>query len=187
MKNMNYIALGALAVTTLLGACKNEGARAEESTTAPPVASTSPSTDVRPAIERALGVYERIRAKLANDQMAAITADAAELERIARDVANRAPQGQRSQLQQVATGASRLKEMPKDDADAVRRAFGELSRPVVALLSADPSLRTGRHVFECPMAQGYKRWVQTSTKTSNPYMGTRMAECGTEERWESGG
>jgi hypothetical protein len=70
--------------------------------------------------------------------------------------------------------------MPKDDADTVRKAFGEVSQRLLAILAADRSLAEGLHVFECPMAQGYKKWAQPAAKISNPYMGTRMPECGSE-------
>ena len=77
-----------------------------------------------------------------------------------------------------------LKAMSKSEANAVRKAFGEVSRPLVALLSASPQLRAGRHVFTCPMAQGYKKWIQTSDQISNPYMGTSMPMCGSGSDWK---
>jgi threonine/homoserine/homoserine lactone efflux protein len=36
------------------------------------------------------------------------------------------------------------------------------------------------HVFECPMAKGYKRWVQPTDELENPYMGQEMLTCGSE-------
>lgn len=59
-----------------------------------------------------------------------------------------------------------------------RQAFGEISRGVVALIAADKTLQAGRFLFSCPMARGYQRWVQTAPKMANPYMGSRMLECG---------
>ena len=55
-----------------------------------------------------------------------------------------------------------------------------MSRHLLALLRAEDSLASGLHVFECPMADGYGRWVQPSADISNPYMGTRMPACGSE-------
>ena len=69
---------------------------------------------------------------------------------------------------------------PATDLPRLRREFGDVSRHVVALLTAEASLARGLHVFECPMAEGYGRWVQPSADISNPYMGTRMPACGTE-------
>jgi Cu(I)/Ag(I) efflux system membrane fusion protein len=64
------------------------------------------------------------------------------------------------------------------DLKAARLAFGELSRGLVAVIAADPALQAGRFLFECPMAAGYQRWIQTSATMMNPYMGKRMLECG---------
>ena len=81
-------------------------------------------------------------------------------------------------MKQVASEAEKLEDMSKEDAEAVRKAFGDLSEQVLRVLSADRALAEGLHVFECPMAQGYKKWVQPTAKLSNPYMGTRMPTCG---------
>ena len=68
------------------------------------------------------------------------------------------------------------------DAEAVRTAFGETSRPLVAVLAAAPSLSKGMYVFECPMASGYQKWIQTDSEISNPYMGSRMLTCGSASK-----
>ncbi len=44
----------------------------------------------------------------------------------------------------------------------------------------DPSLRSGRFLFLCPMASGYKKWVQTTPTLNNPYWGKRMLTCGSQ-------
>jgi len=54
---------------------------------------------------------------------------------------------------------------------------------MVALMVAEPSLSRGRHVFECPMANGYRKWIQPGANISNPYMGTRMPTCGSATDW----
>jgi hypothetical protein len=66
------------------------------------------------------------------------------------------------------------------DLAGARRAFGELSKRTVQLLSHQPALRHGRHLFLCPMAPGYKKWLQASETLENPYMGQRMPHCGME-------
>ncbi len=58
-------------------------------------------------------------------------------------------------------------------------------RHVVALLVAEPSLQKGQYIFECPMAQGDNKWVQTNAKISNPYMEKKMLECGGESDCEA--
>ena len=49
---------------------------------------------------------------------------------------------------------------------------------------AEPSHKKGRYVFYCPMVKGYQKWVQVDKKISNPYMGTRMLECGAKSDWK---
>ena len=68
-------------------------------------------------------------------------------------------------------------------ADDQRREFGALSRAVVTLLSEHEALAHGRYVFQCPMAQGYQKWVQTAEELENPYMGGRMLRCGSSSDW----
>jgi len=116
-----------------------------------------------------------------------VTASAGALEEAASTAAGKVPENLRPHLESAASSSHALKEMSKDDADAVRRAFGDVSRAVVALLAAEPSLQQGRHVFECPMAQDYKKWVQPTAELSNPYMGTRMPTCGSESDREADG
>ena len=57
---------------------------------------------------------------------------------------------------------------------------GSPGASLIAVLSSEPSLQQSRHVYECPMAKGYKKWVQVSEGVSNPYMGSAMPQCGVE-------
>lgn len=187
-------AMGLAAAAVLVGACKKEDAPSGAGSAQPAVAQAqkqapqpSLSDEARASIDQALAAYEQMRAKLARDDITGVTDDAAMVQRAATAAANNASASLRTHLTEIASAAGRLKDMAKDNADAVRRAFGDISRPTVALLAAEPSLQRGLHVFECPMAQGYKKWVQTSAAISNPYMGTRMPECGSESPWQEGG
>ncbi len=64
------------------------------------------------------------------------------------------------------------------DIEVARLAFGDASRAYITLLSKDAELAKGKHAFRCPMAKGYKKWVQLTPELENPYMGQRMLECG---------
>lgn len=127
--------------------------------------------------------YEGARAALAADRIADVSAPATELTTVATAAALKLT-GLREPLTDLAEASSKLEKMPKQDAEAVREAFGEVSRAYVSLLAKEPALQSGLHVFECPMAQGYKQWVQPGEKMENPYMGTRMLECGVPGKWE---
>lgn len=64
------------------------------------------------------------------------------------------------------------------DLAVARAAFGDASKALITALAANSGLAAGLHAFQCPMAKGYKKWVQRSDSLQNPYMGGRMPGCG---------
>jgi hypothetical protein len=140
---------------------------------------SSPATAEATVAEKrtALASYERVRSALARDAVGAIAANAEALERDARAVAT-ADRARSAVWTSLADAAKALHGMPKQDADAVRRSFGDVSKHLLSALAEDEEAARGLHVFECTMAQAYDKWVQPAERISNPYMGTRMPECG---------
>jgi Cu(I)/Ag(I) efflux system membrane fusion protein len=67
--------------------------------------------------------------------------------------------------------------------ESARSEFAKVSETLVLLASADQRLAEGRHVFFCPMAKDYRKWVQSSNELRNPYMGQKMLTCGNESEW----
>jgi hypothetical protein len=165
----------ASAVTVLLsassGCSKSEQKGAEGH---PPIPSATHAS-----IDEALSAYEKISKALTEDD-ADVTAEALELAGAAKAAATTAPASLRGPLEELSAAAQRLGTLETDDLSEARGAFGEVSRAIVSLLSAAPSLQEGLHVYECPMAEGYKKWVQHEEGVSNPYMGREMPKCGTE-------
>jgi hypothetical protein len=157
---------------------------AKQPETAQGVPASALSPAAKASLEQVLAAYERLRNELSRDDIATSGASAEALENAAKSAIASAPEKLRAHVERLASRAEQLKQMPKQDAAAVRRAFGQISEAIVSVLAAEPSLREGRHVFECPMAQGYKKWVQTSDRVSNPYMGSAMPECGSPSKWE---
>lgn len=135
--------------------------------------------------EQLLASYENVRARLANDDVTGLGDDLQKLETAATQAASAATSAAAAQaaLRSIAGAAKTLRDVNKSNADEVRRTFGELSRHLVALLVLAPRLQSGRFVFQCPMAQGYQKWVQTKSQVNNPYMGTRMLTCGSASDW----
>ncbi len=132
----------------------------------PPTAKPRSSTDVSDV----LSAYERIRALLAFDKIDGLAPAARRLAGAAR----------KAHLTEIAKAALPLEKAT--DLGAARKAFGKLSRPVVALVQADPALKKRLHVFECPMVTaGENQWVQPTATIENPYMGQRMPTCGTRK------
>ncbi len=148
-----------------------------ESSKAPEAPASSLSGAARASIESALKAYEGIRAALAQDR-ANVRGPALQLAGAATVALGAAPPALRPQLEDLSSSAQKLATMMTEDVAEVRKTFGQVSESVVALLAAEPSLQKGRHLFECPMAEGYKKWVQLGETVSNPYMGSRMLECG---------
>lgn len=143
-------------------------------------ATSTPATlteDGRTKVRAVLGEYEQIRAKLVADD-GDVAQRAQRLARAARAAHDAAPASLRPHLTGIAAHARELAAAPASDLARLRREFGDVSRHVVALLRAEPALAQGLFVFECPMAEGYRKWVQRSAEISNPYMGRRMPRCG---------
>ena len=118
--------------------------------------------------------YEAVREKLAADTGAGVADHAKTIAATARALPAR------PELAELATAADKLAATDAGDLEALRLAFGEVSKPLVALAEADPELSKDLHTFECPMAKGYKRWIQPDAKLENPYMGQKMLACGSE-------
>ena len=91
-----------------------------------------------------------------------------------------APEAAHEHINAVMKAAKALAAAPTEDIEKLRLSFGELSKSIVAMLGAAPAAAKGYHVFECPMAKGYKRWAQPTVEMGNPYMGTKMSTCGAE-------
>jgi hypothetical protein len=143
---------------------------------APPASGPLPERAFAPS-RAALAAYESMRAQLAADDFAGAKSHATAL---AEGAMNAAADGGAAQkaLLELATSARAVGAAA--DIDAARLSFGELSKRVVALLVGEPKLREGRHLFLCPMASGYKKWVQTAPALNNPYWGKRMLTCGNQ-------
>lgn len=136
------------------------------------------SVQARANLERALGTYETIRQQLALDQFE-ISSQAQQLAQEVSQASAQAPAIAQPLVASLADAAGELEQVSQDDPQAMRDAFGAVSRAAVALIEADGALSEGRQVYECPMTDGYGRWIQVAGKISNPYMGSRMPQCGT--------
>jgi hypothetical protein len=125
-----------------------------------------PPEAAAPAVARApiVTAYDVLRESLATDDLAATQAAAKQVASLGEGA-----------LAKFATDVAAA-----TDLDQARRSFGELSREYIALLGAKPDLDPGKTLvaFRCPMAEGYKKWVQFGEPMRNPYMGKRMLECG---------
>lgn len=85
--------------------------------------------------------------------------------------------------EKLAEAANELASLKGDDIAEARLLFGEMSKQLIELLSKESSFANDLHVFECPMAKGYKKWVQPNDELENPYMGSSMLHCGSKSTY----
>lgn len=134
-------------------------------------------------LERGFAAYERARELLASDSVAGL--DQAALQ-VAESLRLAAEKVEQPELQAaLADGRAAAEGLARAaDAAQARPHFSELSRILVGLSVADPRLQEDLHVFSCPMADGFNKWVQPSKKLENPYMGQEMLTCGSSSTFE---
>ncbi len=178
-----------LAVTSSLGAGCSDKAAASATSAAASDATPAAKGPAYPAaaqasVDETLAAYEEARAIFAADNASGIEPAAQKLAASATKAVEGAPAAAKAHLQGILDAAQKLGLASKEGIEPARKAYGEVSKHVIGLLVAFPSLTEGRFVFQCPMATGYKKWVQTSEQLSNPYMGQRMLACGGATDWK---
>jgi hypothetical protein len=160
----------------LLAACSKSGSEAGRPASEP--ASASAPAAAGDALASVTGPYETCRALLAGDKTEGLSACAGAIKTAAEQVAVAGAAAAKPHLQATAAAAQEL--TAAADIKAARQAFGQVSKHLLAVLGAMPETATRYHVFECPMADGFKRWVQPHAALENPYMGSEMLACGSK-------
>ncbi|MCB9640480.1 MAG: DUF3347 domain-containing protein [Myxococcales bacterium] len=127
-----------------------------------------------------LKAYEVVRVALAADDLKATQAGAAALAKTAGQEAGHAAGVEQKTLQEMAAAAGKV--AAAKDFDAARLAFGEMSKHTISFVVADKARTSGVTAYQCPMAKGYKKWVQLDKDMANPYMGKKMLKCGGKDK-----
>lgn len=182
MTGLRVLLAAVLAAGWGCGEREDRGAASTQLAAAAPI---ELAAEARQSLLELLDAYEEIRSLLAQDKTEGVAEAAGRLSQLGERAAGSVPEILRERLRKLVMSAAHLKEAGSKDLEHARRAFGEVSRPVVGLLSAVPSLARERFIFQCPMVPGdnYNKWVQTKKEISNPYMGMKMAGCGTPSEW----
>lgn len=191
MSRSKYFVFSLAATLATSVGCAKEPAAKKGQDTPPPTAPVTlgdkqptgktMSAEVLLRSRAALSHYETLRAALAADDLKPVAGAAAQLAEVAKVASEKASGSAKASLEGIAKTSLELKN--KSEIDAARLTFGEVSKHLVGLVAAEPELQRDRYVFECPMAKGYKKWVQTKTALENPYMGKKMLECGSKTDW----
>jgi Cu(I)/Ag(I) efflux system membrane fusion protein len=145
------------------------------------------------ALQVAFSGYEQLRAELARDELRSVPEVAPALASTLEEALTRDPATPAALKQALEASIAAAKKLPREqDLEAARRLFGEVSQGLVQAALEDPRVADGWSLFECPMAEGYKRWLQPEAQMANPYMGRRMLKCGSTlsltaeaEAWQS--
>lgn len=152
--------------------------------TSTPVNGPAYPTEQQAPVDSLLGAYEDARKLFVADQADGLVDAARRMASAAGEAAKAAPTDAQAHLHGLVKASVELEAALGQGIEPGRKAYGEVSRHVVALLVSYPSLAAGRFVFQCPMAPGYRKWVQIDAKLQNPYMGQRMPACGGSTDWK---
>ncbi len=173
------------ATTARAKAASSAHVDSEKRPTQPAITQVTFSSAALASLELSQNGYEEIRKKLAADSIADLAPSARRAsDALAAAKTDDLPKEVAATLQRASESAKAVGEA-KDLATA-RARFSELSQSMFALATADPRLQNGKHAFSCPMVNEgeFNKWFQPNDKLENPYMGTKMAECGSAAKWQ---
>ena len=170
-----------LAVGSMIMGCQSKDASHSAKSTAPSASVGVDSTDPIIAIAQR---YEALRDAFAQDHLDQITPlTDAMLRGLSTPLKDSSRGDTLTALQGAVSALLETSKSSKPTANELRIGFGDISQALISMASKTPSLKEGRYVFKCPMAQKYSKWVQTSKEMANPYMGKKMLKCGYETDW----
>lgn len=144
----------------------------KHNTRSTPRKAAKPATRAKAPKQDLTSQYEVVRKALAADDLKATLAGAKALGAWAATMKT-SPQAKT--YTEIAAAAKKL--AATKDFAAARLAFGDLSKHTITLLTATKQTK-GLTAYSCPMAKGYKKWLQADNDMANPYMGKRMLKCG---------
>ena len=132
------------------------------------IASAQTAMAARAAQEDLVTAYLAIHEKLAGDSAKEVAALADGLAAAAPALAHQGTQSK--ELEAIAAAAERMDGV---DLDALRSAFGPVSR---AMAGYAEKAGLGLGLYYCPMKDAY--WLQRGDEIRNPYHGKSMLGCG---------
>lgn len=133
-------------------------------------------TNQKASKKHPLRAYETLRKAFAQDDLQAAKKASKRLQKVVKVLAKKEGKRGKKDLTGLLNAARRISKSQK--IASARLAFGRLSKHLIGYLTTHPKLARGATTYQCPMAKGYKKWVQFHSKMGNPYMGKRMLFCG---------
>ncbi|RPJ56720.1 MAG: DUF3347 domain-containing protein [Acidobacteria bacterium] len=138
-----------------------------------PMPETTPAVpDSQGAFEKILDQYYKIHDALANDTTEGVDKAAQKIAKIASE-AQQESLTKNPDFGAIGQAASGL---PGKNLAQARDQFFLLSKPIIAELQSNPSVRKSAFAYKCSMAN--KTWAQGKKEVRNPYYGKSMQKCG---------
>lgn len=170
MKKIQILCIAVLTGIALIG-CKQKSKPAQKQVQTPSKTSSSSGAQKSEATW-ALHAYEVIRKALADDDLKTTQLGAKSLIQQAAKQSSSAHSKILNKMVSAAQKIVRSSHFPE-----ARLAFGELSKHTIVWLKTSGHSK-GIQTYQCPMAKGYKKWLQYKSPMANPYMGKHMLRCG---------
>jgi len=146
----------------------------------------SVSTDVlsqqsQAAVDRITEAYLSIQSQLASDSIAQVPA---QLQAISESAQSLEATHQNTALNTHGAAIAKAADIDVTNVKAARQKLVDLSASVIELVQAHPpsdAAANELYLAQCPMVE-HGFWLQTSREITNPYMESRMLQCGSIEQ-----
>jgi membrane fusion protein, copper/silver efflux system len=135
-------------------------------------------------LQQVLKAYEGIRKSLIVDSDKDIDKNSNLIGNQAQKAQEKGDPKLKAAFQKLQGKAKVMASKSSGDIESFRESFSELSEALVEILLLDSTLQQGQYIFECPMVEGYQKWIQPDEKLENPYMGSKMLRCGEPSQWK---
>jgi hypothetical protein len=147
-----------------------------------------PSADadqqVQAAVDQITEAYLSIQSQLASDSIDQVSAQLQAIRDSANSLKRHASQTNDSTLNTKGAAIAKAADFDVMDVKQTRDKFVSVSGSVIDLVQAHPpsdETVSDLYVAECPMVED-GLWLQTTENITNPYMGSRMLQCGSIQR-----
>jgi hypothetical protein len=146
--------------------------------------SAATSQQAQAAVDQTTDAYLSIQSQLASDSIDQVPAKLQVIRDSAQSLQDQAGQANNSALSTQAAALAKAAEFEVTDVKQTRDKFVSVSGSMIELVQAHPpsdETASELYVAKCPMVDD-GLWLQTAETIRNPYMGSRMLQCGSIQR-----
>lgn len=131
-------------------------------------------------VDRITEAYLSIQSQLASDSIDQVPAQLQAIRDSAQSLQDQAGQADNSKLKTQGSAIAKAADFQAKDVKQARNKLVDLSDSVIKLVQAHPpsdAAASELYLAECPMVDN-GLWLQPQQQVTNPYMGSRMLQCG---------